>query len=106
MTEKREDRGGGPLPRTIDLTEDVARWLKQRAALTDKRYRRADASAAANAIFEAIASGATLPPASSDMLAALPFLQDARRMCFHEDAQRGLDQLIAALWAAQNARDA
>jgi mono/diheme cytochrome c family protein len=40
---------------------------------------------------------------TSDMLAALAYIQTARDMCFDEVAQRGLDQLIAALWTARDA---
>jgi hypothetical protein len=40
---------------------------------------------------------------TSDMLAALAYLQTARELCFSEQAQRGLDQLIAALWMARDA---
>jgi hypothetical protein len=36
------------------------------------------------------------------MLAALPYLATARELCFSEQAQRGLDQLIAALWVARD----
>lgn len=43
---------------------------------------------------------------SDDMIAALPWLQEARGMCFSESAQRGLDQLIAALWVAKNKQEA
>lgn len=39
---------------------------------------------------------------SDDMIAALPWLTEARGICFDEAAQRGLDQLIAALWVAKN----
>jgi hypothetical protein len=37
--------------------------------------------------------------AKVDALAALPYLELARQQCFSEDAQRGLDQLIAAIEA-------
>jgi hypothetical protein len=43
-----------------------------------------------------ITSGILLTP---DIRAALPFLQDARQMCWNEQAQRGLDSLIATLAA-------
>jgi hypothetical protein len=36
------------------------------------------------------------------MLAALVYLQTAREQCFSEPAQRGLDTIIAALWAARD----
>jgi hypothetical protein len=39
---------------------------------------------------------------TSDMIAALAYVQTAREQCFSEPAQRGLDQLIAALWAARD----
>lgn len=42
---------------------------------------------------------------SDDMIAALPWIQEARGMCFSESAQRGLDQLIAALWVAKNKQE-
>lgn len=41
-----------------------------------------------------IQDGLLLTP---DIRAALPWLEEARRMCFNEQAQRGLDQPIAAL---------
>jgi len=100
------DRGGGPLPRRIDLSEPASLWLKQRATILGTRYRREEASAAANTIFEAVASGTViLLPVSADLFAAVPWLQEARAMCVSEEAQRGLDQLIAALWTAQQSTD-
>jgi len=97
MNTKHEmDRGGGTTIRKVELSECAALELRRRATITTTRYRKADANAAASDILEHLAAGRLLPP-SRDIRAALPVLEEARRMCFHEDARRGLDQLIAAI---------
>jgi hypothetical protein len=97
------DHGGGTTIRHLELqSETAARELRRRAtgAHGGMRYRKADANAAATELLEQAADHRLLY-LTSDMLAALPWLQEARQMCESEDAQRGLDQLIAALWTAK-----
>lgn len=91
------DFGGGATIKRIELTEQAARELRHRITgdyVT--RYNKADADKAASEILEHLAAGRLLY-LTEDMRAAVGFIQDARRMCFDEQAQRGLDQLIAAL---------
>lgn len=94
------NRGGGTTIRRVELQSDkAARELRRLAtgAYGGERYRKEDANEAVTQLLE-LAADHRMLALSPDMLAALPFLQDARRMCFLEDAQRGLDQIIAALW--------
>jgi len=94
------DRGGGTTIRRVNLSEKAAQELRQRATITTTRYRKEDADEAASDILEHLAAGRLLL-LSDDMRAALPWLEAARAQCFHEDAQRGLDQIIAALLVMQ-----
>jgi hypothetical protein len=91
------NHGGGTTIKLVELTDTAARELRRRITGDyATRYNKEQANAAVSEVLELLAAGRLLP-ISDDTRAALPFLQDARRMCFHEDAQRGLDQLIAAL---------
>jgi hypothetical protein len=95
--------GGGTTIRRLELQSDKAALeLRRRAtgAYGGIRYGKADANAAATLVFELAADGRLLH-ITDDMLAAVSWLQEARAMCVSGNAQRGLDQLIAALWAAQ-----
>ena len=89
-----------PSPRVVDLSERAAQHLRRRSLANGPRFTRAQASAAANAIIEAHASNRLLF-ISNDILSAVEWLVEAKRICASEDAQRGLDQLIAALRTAQ-----
>lgn len=99
------DRGGGTTVKRVDLSEAAAEELRRRAQVSGARYRKEEANATASAILEALAKGqATLLLVSDDILATLPWLSEIRGQCFNEQAQHGLDQLIAALWTASNRR--
>jgi hypothetical protein len=95
------DRGpaSGTTIRNVTLSEPAARELRRRATITTTRYRKEDADEAASDILEHLAAGRLLL-LSDDIRAALPWLETARSQCFHEDAARGLDQLIAAILSA------
>lgn len=90
------DRGGGTTIRRVTLSEPAARELRRRATITTTRYRKEDADAAASDILEHLAAH-RLMLITPAMRAALPYLTHARAQCFNEEAQRGLDALIAAL---------
>lgn len=97
------NRGGGTTVKRIDLSDVAAEELRRRSQVAGTRYRKEEANATASTILETLAAGRTaLLVVSSDVLAALPWLEQARAQCFSEEAQRGLDQLIAALWTAKN----
>lgn len=96
------DYGGGTLPRRVVLSERAARLLKERSRFGGPRFTTAQASAATNAIIEAAADHRLLY-ISDDILSATEWLVEAKRICFSPDAQRGIDQLIAALRTAQTA---
>lgn len=93
------NHGGGTTVRTVVLSEAAAAYVKRRATILGTRYRKQEASAAASAILEAQDRMLYI---TDDMIAAAAYLQEARGMCFSEQVQRGLDQLIAALWVARN----
>lgn len=93
------DHGGGTIVRTIVLSDKAAEYVKRRATINGPRYRKQEANATASAILEAGADNRLLY-ITDDMIAASAYLQEARGMCFNEQAQRGIDQLIAALWTA------
>lgn len=109
MTEEKlphGQRGGGSVVRRLDVSETAAAYVKRRATISGPRYRKEEANATASAILEALASGALVTlPMTPDLRAALPWLEEARRSCISEDAQRGLDQLIAAVWTATRPAD-
>lgn len=93
------NHGGGTTIKKVELSEAAARELRRRTTgdyVT--RYRKEDADRAASELLEMLAAGRLLL-LTADMKAALPFLQDAHQMCFDEQAQRGLDQLIVAILA-------
>lgn len=50
---------------------------------------------------DVVAVAVAVLAAMPDLRAALPWLEEARGMCFDPAAQRGLDQLIAAMYAAE-----
>ena len=96
------NRGGGTTVRKVELSEKAAQELRRRATITGERYRKEEADAAASEVIELLADG-RLFILSADVHAALPWIEEARRMCPDETAQRGLDQLIAALWVVGRA---
>lgn len=106
MNEKRGPGGppgSGMIVHVVRLTPKAAAEVRRRAEIAGPRYRKEEADATASEIIEMLADGRLLL-ISDDMLAAATWLQDARALCPNEQAQRGLDQLIAALWSAR-ARD-
>jgi len=92
-------RGGGTIVQRVTLTDKAAAYVKARATILGPRYRKQDANETASAIIEAFEHAILITP---DMIAALPMLEDARQHC-QGDAERGIAQLIAALWVASNA---
>lgn len=105
-TKRGGDHGGGPLVRRVELSEAAARYIKRRATILSTRYRKADADATATAILEALATGtAVVLPVGDDLCAAVQWLQEARAMCISEAAQRGIDQIIAAIRTARSQED-
>lgn len=88
--------GTGLSVRRVTLSNKAARYVRARATIAGPRYTKADANATASAILEAAADGRLLR-ITNDMIAARAYLQNARALCFSEQAQRGIDQLIAAL---------
>lgn len=50
---------------------------------------------------DVVAVAVAVLAAMPDLRAALPWLEEARAMCFDPTAQQGLDQLIAAMYAAE-----
>lgn len=89
--------GSGTTVKVIELTPKAAELVKSRATIAGTRYTKAEANATASAIIEASARAISVTPV---MRAVLPWLEEAKRICISEDAQRGLDQLIAAIWTA------
>lgn len=103
------NRGGGTTPRRITLTTEAARALRRLAQPADPLARfTAEAASAAASDLIAQAAGRRLVYLTDDMLAALPYIEIelARGQCFSDEARRGLDQLVAALWAASAATQA
>lgn len=95
------NHGGGTTVKTVVLSEKAARYVKQRATILGERYRKEEANSTASTILEAGAND-RLIYITDDMIASISFLMDARAMCFSETAQRGIDQLIAALETARD----
>lgn len=93
------NHGGGTTVKVVELTAKAAALVKASATIAGTRYTKAEANATASAILEAMADR-KLILITPDMRAALPWLEEASRICISEDAQRGLDQLIAALWTS------
>lgn len=104
MSEKKE-RGGPPgsgaTVHVVRLRPKAAAEVRRRAMIAGERYRKEEANETASDIIEFLAD-VRLLLITDDMLSALPWLQETRGMCVDEIAQRGLDQLIAALWTAKN----
>lgn len=96
------NHGGGTTVKTVVLSDKAAAYVKRRATIGGPRYRKEEANATASAILEYGADDRLLF-ITPDMIAACAYLQEARGLCFSEDAQRGLDQLIAALWVVKAA---
>lgn len=100
------NHGGGSTIRRVELTEAAARELRLRITGDyASRYTKEQASGAASAHYEQLSRHEWLY-LTDDMAAALPYLELARDQCFSDQAQRGLDQLIAALWAKSAAHPA
>ena len=96
------NRGGGPLTRRIALTERSARYVRDLAAVQPPaRFTRATAEQIVNQVLESQASGTAVYLPLAMVEAALPWIEEARRLCISDDGQRALDSLIAALWTAQ-----
>lgn len=91
------NHGGGTTVKSVVLSDQAAAYVKRRATILGTRYRKEEANATASAIIEAAERSIYI---TDDMIAAVAYLQEARGMCFSETAQRGIDQLIAALWTA------
>jgi hypothetical protein len=95
------NHGGGTTIYRLELQSDkAARELRRRATITGARYRKPEANAAVTQILELLADG-RLIFVPDDMLSAVSWLYEARRLCFDETARRGLDHLIAALEIAR-----
>lgn len=94
------NHGGGTTVKTVVLSDKAAAYVKRRATINGTRYRKEEANATASAILEAQDRMLFI---TEDMIAAVAYLQEARSVCFSEQAQRGLDQLIAALWVVKAA---
>ena len=94
-----KDYGGGATVKIVALTDRAAQLVKRKATILGPRYRKEEANATASAIIEA--SACAIYP-TDDMRAAVAWLQEARALCFSEQAQRGLDQLIAGLRASNS----
>jgi hypothetical protein len=92
------NHGGGTTVKTVVLTDQAAAYVKRKATINGPRYRKEEANSTASTIIEAAERSIYI---TEDMIAAVAYLQEARGMCFSEQAQRGLDQLIAALWTAK-----
>lgn len=103
MSETKRKRGGpdgsGMTVRNVTLSERAAAEVRRRSALLGPRQRKDEASRTASEIIEWLADGRLLL-ITEDMIAAAVWLQEARGMCPNEQAQCGLDQLIAGLWRA------
>lgn len=98
------DHGGGTTIRRVELTDAAARELRRRITGNySTRYRKEEADAAASEIIERLTDGQLLL-LTDDMRAALPWLEEIKRQCPSEQAQRGIDQLTAALWSAYAVR--
>lgn len=99
--ERGGDHGGGTTIKRVELTESAARELRRRITGDfSTRYNKSQADRAASEILELLAARRLLL-LTDDMRAALPLLQEARERS-SGDAQRGLDQIIAALWVVSN----
>lgn len=100
------DHGGGTTIKRVTLTDSAARELRRRITGDyATRYTKTHADAATSEILEMLAAGRLLH-LTDDMRAAVFWLEEARRMCFDEQAQRGLDRLIAALSVSAAGRSA
>lgn len=95
------NHGGGSVVRRVSLSERAAAYVKARARIAGPRYTKDDANRTASTILEAGANDRLLY-ITDDMITSISFLLDARAMCFSETAQRGIDQLIAALETARD----
>lgn len=95
------NHGGGSVVRRVSLSERASAYVKARATITGPRYTKDDANRTASTILEAGAND-RLIYVTDEMIATIAYLQDARTMCFSETAQRGIDQLIAALETARD----
>jgi len=93
--------GSGTLVRRVSLSERAAAYVKARATIAGPRYTKDDANRTASTILEAGCIDRLLF-ITDDMIATITYLQDLRQMCFSETAQRGIDQLIAALETARD----
>jgi hypothetical protein len=93
--------GSGAIVRRVSMSERAAAYVKARATIAGPRYTKADANRTASTILEAGAND-RLIFVTDDMISAIAYLHDARTMCLGEAAQRGLDQLIAALETARD----
>lgn len=92
------DHGGGTTVKAVVLTPKAAAHVKARATITGTRYTKEAASSSASAMLEAFADRQIIV-ITPDMRAALPALEDARQRCTG-DVERGLAQLIAAIWTS------
>jgi len=102
MSEEKQrrggNRGGGSTIHRLELQSGAAARELRRRITGDyaSRYTKAQANQAVTELLEMLAANRLLY-LTDDMRAALPWLQEARAQCFSEEAQRGLDQLIAAI---------
>jgi hypothetical protein len=94
------NHGGGTTVKAVVLSDKAAQYIKRRATIAGPRYTKLDANRTASAILEAGANDRLLL-ITDDMIAARDWLADAKRLCFAEQAQRGLEQMIAALEVAR-----
>jgi len=81
------------------LSDKAARLVRRRATIIGTRYTKDEANKTASAILEAQDRMLYI---TEDMIAALPVLEAARQQSSGTE-ERGLAQIVAALWVVSNA---
>jgi len=92
------DHGGGTTVKAVALPPKAAALVKARATISGPRYTKDEANKTASALLEAFADRQIIV-ITPDMRATLPALEAARQRSTG-DAERGLAQLIAAIWTS------
>jgi len=105
-TNRGGDHGGGPTPRNLTISAKAAAWVRAHTTQRGTRMKADAMSATVSSIFEQLAAGRALLIPTAAVAAAVPWLETARAQCVDVNAQRAIDNVIAAIWAATAAQAA
>lgn len=89
-----------PTVNRVVLSNTAAQYIRSDMLARDIPYSKTTVSPYVSGLIEATRDYRVITALLADPAVVLPWLEEARRQCSNEEAQRGLDALIAAVMTA------